>query len=174
MEENNKKYDLIYNIYKDFLNQQKDFSLMSWSKLDEKSLIASADTFEKNVRKLLLKYPAFETVHPFNKLKITVIGFKESLPLIESLKAPYINERHWKRIMEETGKDLGEINLKTLTLSKVFELELQNCEEKVNEIVIEAKAEAQNEENIAKINEAWRVTNFLVIAYKKGGELKGY
>ena len=52
MEENNKKYDLIYNIYKDFLNQQKDFSLMSWSKLDEKSLIASAETFEKNVRKL--------------------------------------------------------------------------------------------------------------------------
>lgn len=50
--------------------------------------------------------------------------------------------------MEETGKDLGEINLKTLTLSKVFDLELQNCEEKVNEIVIEAKAEAQNEENI--------------------------
>jgi hypothetical protein len=26
--------------------------------------------------------------------------------------------------MEETGKDLGEINLKTLTLSRVFELEL--------------------------------------------------
>jgi dynein heavy chain len=34
MEEGNKKYDLIYGIYKDFLNQQKDFSLMSWSKLD--------------------------------------------------------------------------------------------------------------------------------------------
>ena len=39
-----------------------------------------------------------------------------------------------KKIMEETGKDMGEINLKTITLSKVFELELQNYEEKVNEI----------------------------------------
>jgi hypothetical protein len=26
--------------------------------------------------------------------------------------------------MEETGKDLGDINLKTITLSKVFDLEL--------------------------------------------------
>ena len=40
------------------------------------------------------------------------------------LKSPAIQDRHWKRIMEETGKDLGDINLKTLTLSKVFELEL--------------------------------------------------
>jgi dynein heavy chain len=160
MEEGNKKYDMIYGIYKEFLGAQKDFSLMSWSKLDEKALIASAEQFEKSVKKLLVKQPNFETVHPFVKLRTTIVGFKDSLPLIESLKAPYINERHWKRIMEETGKDLGEINLKTLTLSKVFELELQNCEDKVFEIVVEAKAEAQNEENIAKINDAWRIANF--------------
>lgn len=63
------------------------------------------------------------------KLRETITGFKDSLPLIEQLKNPAIQERHWKRIMEETGKDLGEINLKTLTLSRVFELELQNYEE---------------------------------------------
>ena len=50
--------------------------------------------------------------------------------------------------MEETGKDLGEINLKTITLSKVFELELQYYEEKVTEICQEAKEEAKNEENL--------------------------
>ena len=63
------------------------------------------------------------------KLRETINGFTDSLPLIEQLKNPAIQERHWKRIMEETGKDLGEINLKTLTLSRVFELELQNYEE---------------------------------------------
>ena len=155
MEEANKKYDLIYGIYKDFLNQQKDFSVMSWTKLESSALVKCAETFEKSVKKLVTKHPNFETVHPFVKLRTTIVGFKESLPLIESLKAPYISERHWKRIMEEIGKDIGEINLKTLTLSKVFELEPQNCEDKVNEIVVEAKAEAQNDENIAKIAKAW-------------------
>jgi hypothetical protein len=79
------------------------------------------------------------------KLKTTIIGFKESLPLIEKLKHPSVQERHWKKIMEETGKDLGEINLKTITLSKVFELQLQYFEDKVNEICVEAKEEDKNE-----------------------------
>jgi dynein heavy chain, axonemal len=34
MEEMNKKYDLIYNIYKDYMGTNHDFSLMSWNKLD--------------------------------------------------------------------------------------------------------------------------------------------
>jgi hypothetical protein len=58
------------------------------------------------------------------------------------LKQPFVLERHWKRIMEETGKDLGDINLKTITLSKVFELELHLHQEKVQEICKEAKEEA--------------------------------
>lgn len=113
-------------------------------------------------------------MHPFMKLKETITGFKDSLPLIEQLKNPAIVERHWKRIMEETGKDLGEINLKTLTLSKVFELELQNYEEKVLEIVIEAKEEAKNEENIQKIDQAWKVATFEINPYKKNNEIIGY
>lgn len=50
--------------------------------------------------------------------------------------------------MEETGKDIGEINLKTFTLAKVFELELQKYEEKVMEICKEAKEEKKNDETI--------------------------
>lgn len=76
--------------------------------------------------------------------------------------------------MEETGKDLGEINLKTITLSKVFELELQYYEEKVLEICQEAKEEAKNEENLQKIELAWKGMNFDIIPYKKGSELKGF
>ena len=34
MEEANKKYDLIYGIYRDQVNQLKEFSVLSWSKLD--------------------------------------------------------------------------------------------------------------------------------------------
>jgi hypothetical protein len=96
--------------------------MMQFVKLDSASLIKGADEFEKKVRKL--KIPNVENMSPFHKLKTTVIGFKESVPLIEKLKIPAIQERHWKKIMEEAGKDLGEINLKTITLSKVFELEL--------------------------------------------------
>jgi dynein heavy chain len=76
------------------------------------------------VRKLGNKLPGADQMFPYTKLRDQINGFKESLPLIEQLKQPAILERHWKRIMEETGKASGEINLKTMTLGKVFELEL--------------------------------------------------
>ena len=49
-----------------------------------------------------------------------------SIPQIEELKHDAVKERHWKRIMEETGKDMGdgEFNLKFMTLQRVFELDL--------------------------------------------------
>lgn len=141
---------------------------MSWAKLDANSLIQAADKFEKDIKRLGNKLPGAESMSPFNKLKETITGFKDSLPLIEMLKHPSVQERHWRKIMEETGKDLGDVNLKTMTLSKVFDLELQNFEEKVTEICIEAKEEAKNEENIMKIEQAWKLASFDLMNYRKG------
>ena len=78
-----------------------------------------------------------------------------SIPFIQELAHPAISERHWIRIMEETGKDFGEgdFNQKSLTLAKVFELELQKYSEKVQEITKEAKEEKKNEESIESINQ---------------------
>jgi dynein heavy chain len=90
MEEANKKYDLVYGIYRDHVNQLKEFSVMSWNKLDAKTLIDSADHFEKMVKRLQSKLTQPESIHPFVKLRETIIGFKDSLPLIEQLKSPAI------------------------------------------------------------------------------------
>ena len=137
-------------------------------------MIQAAEHFFKVVSRLGGSLEKAESMPPYNKLKETIFGFKESLPLIEMLKNPAIQDRHWKRIMEETGKDLGgEINQKTLTLAKVFQLELQNFEDKVTEICLEAKEEAKNEDNLQKIESAWKITNFTVGIYVKNGVERG-
>ena len=128
MTEKNKLYDLIYDIYREHREAVKDFSIVAWSKLDISNLQVSAEKFVVMVKKLEKKLIQInvrpESLHPFVKLQKTIDGFKTSIPFIVELKHPAVQERHWKRIMEETGKDLGDINLKTITLSKVFELEL--------------------------------------------------
>jgi hypothetical protein len=83
MEEANKKYDLIYGIYREHVNQLKEFSVLSWNKLDASQLIGSAEHFEKQVKKLQSKLTQPESIHPFVKLRETILGFKDSLPLIE-------------------------------------------------------------------------------------------
>ena len=122
MEEDNKKYDEIYQIFREHQQSMKDWSMMPWSKLDVTVLNQGATNFDRQIRKLQQRMPTADSLPPFQKLKTAITSFKESLLLIEKLKHSSVQERHWKKIMEETGKDLGEINLKTITLSKVFEL----------------------------------------------------
>lgn len=142
MTEKNKLYDLIYDIYRDHREAVKDFSIVAWQKLDIQNIQLSAQKFIQIVKRLEKKLQSPQSLHPFVKLSKTIEGFNTSIPFIMELKQPFVLERHWKRIMEETGKDLGDINLKTITLSKVFELELHLHQEKVQEICKEAKEEA--------------------------------
>ena len=81
-----------------------------------------------------------------------------SIPQIEELKHDAVKERHWKRIMEDTGKDMGdgEFNLKFMTLQRVFELDLDQHAEKVTEICKEAKEEERNEKVMLKIENEWK------------------
>lgn len=124
MVEKNKTYDKIYAIYKEHRETVKDFSVVAWSKLDTNNLTTTAEKFVTMVKRLEKNLPHCDSYPPFVKLRNTVEGFKVSIPFIQELSHKAIQERHWKRIMDETGKDLGDINLKTITLSKVFDLEL--------------------------------------------------
>jgi len=90
MEEDNKKYDEIYTLYKDQQASVKEWSIMPWSKLDANILDGGADKFEKALRKLTQRLPNPESIPPFVKLKAVIEGFKQSLPLIVSLKQPFV------------------------------------------------------------------------------------
>jgi dynein heavy chain len=148
MEERNKRYDLIYDIFDDFAKRMGDFGQMYWLKLDTKLLLESAENFKKSVKRLGSKNPDLEIMSPFIQLSDRVNSFSDSLPLIQALRHDAVQERHWMRIMEETGKEAVEINIKSLSLSRVFELDLGKYEEQVNAICHEAKEEAKNEEAI--------------------------
>ena len=84
-----------------------------------------ADKYFKQVKKLKPKYEGTknENAGVFVKLDTKIKEFKESIPLIQMLKTPSILERHWKKLMKETGTIL-ETSIKTLTLDQVFALNL--------------------------------------------------
>ena len=124
MIEKNKVYDMIYSLFKEHREMVNNASVVALNRLEITGLTANADKYVKMVKTLEKKLHNPTLINPFNKLKNTIEGFRTSLPLIQELKHPSIQERHMKRIMEETGKDMGEVNLKTITLAKVFDMEL--------------------------------------------------
>jgi len=82
MEQDNLIYDEIYAIFKAHQSSVKEWAMMAWSKLDASQLIAGTEEKEKKVRKLQGKLPNPESIKPFVKLRETITGFKNSLPLI--------------------------------------------------------------------------------------------
>lgn len=118
-------------------------------------------TLRKKLSQKYTKNPIFE------KLSAKIIAFRESIPLITQLKSGSITDRHWEKLMKETGKKF-EVSIKTMTLEQVFALNLQTCPDKVAEICNEANQEHKNEEELNKIDQVWKKENFDLAKYKKG------
>lgn len=165
MESQNQIYGQIYRIYQSFREQRNELAGLPWNKLEPAILEECGMKYQKEVKQLgQKKLTNPDQIQPFVKLQKTVSGFNLSIPQIAELNHPAVKERHWKRIMEDTGKDFGdaEFNLKFITLAKVFELELDQHAEKVTEICKEAKEEERNEKTMQKIDTDWKGTNFTV------------
>jgi len=170
IDEENKKLQKLYDCYREIKQSISDWSGMIWSKLDSDILKEGADTFEKKRKKLANDYAENPT---YAKLASKITGFRDSIPLIQKLKIGSITERHWEKLMKETGRKM-DFNMKTITLEQVFALQLQNYPEKVDEIVTEALNEAQNEEELNKIEAKWKTEAFEIVKYKKGNEDRGF
>lgn len=83
MEELNQLYTKIYDIYETHHDKVKEWSMISWNKLEATVLKEEADIQESTVRKLKKNIPSITRYSPFQKLESTISGFKTSLPLIE-------------------------------------------------------------------------------------------
>ena len=85
MEEMNKKYDLIYNIFKDYQSKMKEFAVTTFLRLDIHQLVVASEKFAKDAKRLGSKLADAEKISPYLKLVAVINDFKESLPLMEQL-----------------------------------------------------------------------------------------
>lgn len=68
MEDYNEVYTKIYSIYSHHAEKVKEWSVISWTKLDANVLKEEADSQESQVRKLKKSLPNAEKYNPFVKL----------------------------------------------------------------------------------------------------------
>eukprot|EP00966_Prymnesium_polylepis_P043374 1006383-Prymnesium_polylepis.1 len=94
------------------------------------------------------------------------------LPLLQKLKNDAMRERHWKELKDVTGITL-DMNPKTFTLQKLFEMQLDRFEEQINDICSGAGKQLTIETGINQIADVWRVQRFDVIRYMKGTQQRG-
>jgi dynein heavy chain len=164
------QFDKVYGFYVQFQEFQEAMSSTLWGDLDIGSLQRGSTDFLKNAA----KFPKeLKELSVYKRVVDKLNAFKDSLPLVVSLKNDAMKTRHWQKLMELTGVTF-DVTLKSLTLSNIFAMELTRFGSGVEEIVSEATNEAKIENELAKIDAAWRANSLQVIKYKKDGQDRGY
>jgi dynein heavy chain, axonemal len=170
MENSNKKLSVLYKIFSDLQEKITKWSSTAWNDIDITIIEKESEEYYKKTMKLETEYGENKT---YEKLKKEVTGFRDSVPLIKTMKSEYIRSRHWEKLLKSTGHE-QKLDLKNITLQQVFDLQLQDYQDKVDEIATEARSEAENDTKIQGIEQTWKVTNFPMGKYKRGLEEKSY
>ena len=144
------------DIYQEFLENVSKWSHLLWSELEMSTIQRS---IQAQIGQMKQMDSTIQTSYVYQKLMTVLLGFKETLPLLTSLKNDSLRERHWKELMKVTCVEF-DIDLKTFTLGKLFEMNLYQYKEEILRIVSTAMSEAKIEKDINKINKVWSQQSF--------------
>ena len=151
-----KALDKIYTLYEDQKKIREEWANTLWANLNMKTLSDGIEEYIKQLRKFPKEIKGMLICQTLDeKMK----EFKNSLPLIGNLKTDAMRDRHWERLMAETGKSF-DMSPDTFTLANLFSMELHRFQEVIEDIVMSANKEMSIEKGLAEVEEIWRDLKF--------------
>jgi dynein heavy chain len=160
---------VVYDLYSEFIDRRTMWAETLWAELAMDVLEKGMEDFDGRLKKLPKQ---IKLLKPYKMCEEALSGFTASLPLIANLKNDALRPRHWQRLMVVTEVEF-DMNPKTFTLQKLFDMQLDRFEEQIVEITGGASKELTIESGINQIADTWRVQSFEVIKYFKGDQERG-
>ncbi|TPX63919.1 hypothetical protein SpCBS45565_g06282 [Spizellomyces sp. 'palustris'] len=170
LENDIKELDKIYVLYIEVKEAISSWSTTLWANLDINVLNKGVETFSTRLKRLPKE---LKQLPPYNVVAEKIVTFKDSIPLFADLKNEALRERHWKRLMEITGKSF-DMNPDSFTLEKLFAMNLHEHSEAIGEIVGGAMKELGIENGIKEVENTWKNCKFTIVKYMKGTEDRGF
>lgn len=108
VEQTLKKLQAIYDLYKEQRDTKDGWSGTLWSELDSAVLEKGMEGFEVRLKAMVRLFGQEikadrRTGNAYKMLEEAIVGFLDSLPLIQNLKSEALRDRHWKKLMKVTG-----------------------------------------------------------------------
>lgn len=170
LEHDVKELNKIYTLYTDVRDAISGWSLTLWSNLDINVLNKGVEVFSSRLKKMPKE---LKQLPPYNVVAERIVTFKDSIPLFSDLKNEALRDRHWKRLMEITGKSF-DMNPETFTLERLFSMNLHEYSDSIGEIVNGAMKELSIENGLREVETTWKNARFTVTKYMKGTEDRGF
>lgn len=138
-----------------------------WDKIDTEnlmSLIKEMQTKQCNPQSAQNK--DIKNWKAFQSLNERVKNMNIILPLISQLHSKFMMERHWKKLMKTTQKEIA-FNSPKFCLDDLIQLELHKFSEEVTELVDGAQKESKIETKLNTIQGIWETQAFEFKEYKE-------
>ena len=161
---------MVYDLYERQMNAREEWAQTLWSNLNVDSLSEGIDIFLKEVKKFP---PTVRSMAVTRQLQSKMNEFKNSIPLFVDLKTDALRDRHWKSLMEKTGKEF-DMNPESFTLGALFAMGLHNYEDAIAEIVTAAVKELSIEKGLKEVTDVWDTEKFTIQRYFKGTSDRGF
>ena len=161
---------LVYTLYGQHVESVKQWSGIMWAELEVGVFNRGLAGYTKELKRMGDKLGAGHVT--FKKLNGRMTAFRESIPLLLSLKTDALRERHWKELMRSTGVKF-EFDSKSFTLGSLFAMELHRYKDDIVRIVSNAQQEAKIERDISKLAKQWSTESFALQPFD-GDESRGY
>uniref|UniRef100_A0A336KTI1 CSON011058 protein n=1 Tax=Culicoides sonorensis TaxID=179676 RepID=A0A336KTI1_CULSO len=160
----------IYDLYKEQKQARETWSKTLWINLNPQALIDGIEDFIKEFK----KFPKVVRDLEIAKILDTKMKqFKNTVPLMVSLKNEALRERHWKMLMEKTGQYF-DMAPDQFTLENMFAMELHRFSDITDEIINNAVKELMLDKGLKKVIAAWDCVYFTVQKHFKAGNDRGY
>ena len=132
-----------------------------WTDINTAAMEDATKAFQKDVKGLPKK---LRSTDAFIGLDDSVKNFLTSVPLVADLRSPDMRDRHWKSLMQVTGKEF--VIDDSFSLDSLLALELHKFEDEVGEIVDCAQKEAKMEVSLGKLEVTWAKVEWMQMKHK--------
>jgi len=139
------------------------YMTQKWTGIDTDAM----DTEVKNLLKALKEKPVEKKANAYQGILEEIKKWQIFLPLVTDLADKAMRDRHWDSIKAKVGKQFTIDD--NLLLKDIYDLNLGNYKEDVEEITDQAKQEAKMESTLAILDEKWKDVVFEFRAHKDSG-----
>ncbi|XP_058809033.1 dynein axonemal heavy chain 10 [Phymastichus coffea] len=160
----------LFQLYKAQQIARDTWAKTLWADLNPQQLIDGMDNYLKELRKMP---KATRNLNVGRALETSMKNFKNSVPLFVELKNEAMRERHWKELMERTGKHF-DMTPSRFTLENMFTMNLTHYQDIAESIVNNASRELAIERGVQEVAQTWSNMTLKLMNHSRGNEDRGF
>lgn len=154
----------LYDLYVAVIETIGEWKEVLWAEVPNMmdTMVATTDKFVNRCKRLPKVLKEWEAYHELNK---EISDFQAVLPLLTELSKKSIMSRHWKMVMDLTGKELA-VDADFFKLQSLIDANLNEYADEVQDICESADKQLIIEQKLAQISIEWGEHKFEFATWK--------